>query len=349
MRTSILLLIILAVSAVIIGQELPPVSVTQRELPGIAKDLREIETLKSTISPMISLQALEILREKEKAVAIIDKSLSDAEVSAARSIADRSTRQLEIKAKLNRPQQRITHGRAAMFSEFQYQVALVFAGYKKPQDGQFCGGSLIDKAWILTAAHCLNSDTQPADIEVYVGSVRLSSGGRLVPIQHVYRHEQYDADTNKNDIALLELASPVDSQQPIDLVGNSESEASMIKFSRNATISGWGDTREGANEGSDDLLYATTPIANHEACTSSYAMISKQITGDMICAGNGRTDTCQGDSGGPLVLHTSDGKSHLEGVVSWGQGCAEKKYPGVYTRVPSYVGWIHEKIGVQGP
>ncbi len=57
----------------------------------------------------------------------------------------------------------------------------------------------------------------------------------------------------------------------------------------------------------------------------------------MLCAGAEGIDSCQGDSGGPL---TCGGKDTLCGIVSWGKGCAAKGYPGVYTNVANYVGWI---------
>lgn len=79
------------------------------------------------------------------------------------------------------------------------------------------------------------------------------------------------------------------------------------------------------------------PIVDRKECNQDYDGL---IEADMICAGipEGGKDSCQGDSGGPVVI---DGK--LVGVVSWGFGCAEPGYPGVYTNVAYFKNWIDQQ------
>jgi trypsin len=89
------------------------------------------------------------------------------------------------------------------------------------------------------------------------------------------------------------------------------------------------------------LQAVDVPIVNHKSCIKTYTKIGK-VASQTLCAGYlgvGGKDTCQGDSGGPLVQNNT-----LIGIVSWGFGCAESKYPGIYTKISAYINWIQSTI-----
>jgi Trypsin/PKD domain len=106
-----------------------------------------------------------------------------------------------------------------------------------------------------------------------------------------------------------------------------------------ATIIGWGATSSGGPT-SNALLEATAPMVLDSECEAAYLQDFDPTT--MVCAGDGATDTCQGDSGGPLMVPDGPGAFVLVGVTSWGQGCADPDFPGVYVRLgaPQLNAWV---------
>uniref|UniRef100_A0A4W5KGB2 Peptidase S1 domain-containing protein n=1 Tax=Hucho hucho TaxID=62062 RepID=A0A4W5KGB2_9TELE len=160
-------------------------------------------------------------------------------------------------------------------------------------------------------------------------------------LRQVISHPYYNSYTFDNDMALMELDSPVtfsDYIRPICL----PSPQHTFPQGNSVWITGWGATREGGS-GASVLQKAQVRIINGTVCNR---LMGGQITSRMTCAGvlTGGVDACQGDSGGPL---SSPGTGHmfLAGVVSWGDGCARRDKPGIYTTVTKFRGWIKEKTG----
>ncbi|KAM6473094.1 serine protease 1-like [Liasis olivaceus] len=207
-----------------------------------------------------------------------------------------------------------------------YQVSLN-AGY------HFCGGSLIHPQWVVSAAHCYKSR-----IEVRLGEHNIEAvegGEQAIRAGKIIVHPNYDSWLLDNDIMLIKLATPADitsSVSPIPLSNGCPAAGTSC------LISGWGNTLSNGVNYPDLLQCLNAPILSDEECNAAYP---GDITENMVCVGylEGGKDSCQGDSGGPVVC---DGL--LQGIVSWGIGCALPGYPGVYTKVCKYINWIHETI-----
>ena len=150
-------------------------------------------------------------------------------------------------------------------------------------------------------------------------------------------HPQYSGWSLNNDYALLRLSSPVTDFEPIKLCTDTAHDEEPVM----STTMGWGATSSGGSS-SNVLLEVDVPI--DDSC-GNYS--NSDITNNMVCAGynNGGYDSCQGDSGGPLIMTNSDGEYELIGIVSWGYGCAESGYPGVYSRIFPRLSWFFQYIG----
>lgn len=234
---------------------------------------------------------------------------------------------------------RIVGGTTASISDWPYTVALATSGGE-----QFCGGSLIGRRTVLTAAHCVtnnNGDPEdPSDWFVVAGRTNLTlPGGQVTTVDLNNVHPWYDAPSTSYDMALLTLSDPIStsviSNQDLIAVDNGSApwDVGTRVFS-----AGWGNTVSGDdNSGSANQLkqVGLDVLSDDDCLAASFGFNGAS----QICAGDGdfnSNDTCQGDSGGPLVESGEDvggstpADDILIGVVSFGEGCADGK-PAAYS------------------
>ncbi|XP_046965777.1 serine protease persephone-like [Vanessa cardui] len=242
----------------------------------------------------------------------------------------------------------IIGGELANLGEFPHMVAL---GYKMNDGYKFlCGGSLVSKTFVITAAHCIDNLERIEPSIVRVGVIEIGSNEwnkeTDIRIEKIIKHPSYVRSAKYHDLALLKLERPIEvsaNLNAICLYTNKEDPTIPL------TLTGWGTTSATRDLKSPKLLKADVFVVPTNTCKKSYQnwlKLPREITDEQICAGdpNGLHDACQGDSGGPLQgLTASDGYYRLVGVISFGRGCGSTE-PGVYTRIAKYLDWIESVV-----
>ncbi|XP_045605800.1 trypsin-1 [Procambarus clarkii] len=232
----------------------------------------------------------------------------------------------------------VVGGTDATPGELPYQISLQDLSYGFAY--HFCGASIKSELWLLTAAHCVDEiDLDAPDyIQAVAGDVNqvINEGTEQeIALAKIIIHEDYDGFTIVNDIALLQLSSPLELTsyvKPIALPPAEHTSTGMC------VVSGFGATTEGGDP-SDTLQKVSLPVWSDSDCQFAY---EGEIEEGMFCAGlkEGGHDACGGDSGGPLACDDLDTR-YLAGIVSWGFGCGRPDFPGVYTKVSHYIDWIN--------
>lgn len=226
----------------------------------------------------------------------------------------------------------VVGGVRAVQGEFPWMVRLSMG----------CGGTLLTNQIILTAGHCVGPTGPNPSITATVGVVDLAnSDAKTVRSNYVIRDPDYVGYDKGNDWALVRLTEPVRELGTISIAKTPEHNHGLF------TIMGWGADREGGYP-QRWLLKAEVPDVDDSTCGKAYRDSGTNFTDDaMLCAGLfgvGGVDTCQGDSGGPMVLKLEDGTFLQVGIVSWGHGCAQAQFPGVYTEVSTYATKITKAV-----
>lgn len=238
-------------------------------------------------------------------------------------------------------QPRVVGGAPASITSTPWQVALFIGG------SSLCGGSLISATWVLTAAHCVAGSPNPSVI-AGTASLPARTAANELPVVRTIIHPQYDSNRYTADLALIELAQPITPSDQVRIVAlpTGQDPQSWPAAGTSALVSGWGATSFGGGSVAD-LRQATVQVLvgpGGGACGDYGSGYDVQAT---ICAGSaqGGIDTCQGDSGGPLVVDVA-GTPTLAGVTSVGNDCAQAAFPGIYSRVTTYLDWIRSLVPV---
>ena len=205
----------------------------------------------------------------------------------------------------------------------------------------FCGGSYLGDGYVLTAAHCVDTDL-PSQLAVKVGGFRYNgTDGERANVTNIYVHPNFNSRNLANDIAILKLDRVISNDKRVEIAAGGLSQYAVT--GDQLSVAGLGRLSEGGSTPSV-LMAVDVPLVSDAQCRTaggSYANVGPVS----FCAGvpQGGIDSCQGDSGGPIVVNRGGVVTQL-GIVSWGIGCARPGKYGVYSDIAALRDWVDSVV-----
>ncbi|ALC38507.1 CG11911 [Drosophila busckii] len=218
---------------------------------------------------------------------------------------------------------------------------IVSLGAKFDKHSHSCGGTIINKHWILTAAHCISNPVGMSAISGLHKRAEVDEKTQHRRVDFGRIHEQYTGGVGPFDIALLHVSEPFIFNE---WVSAATLPAPAEVHEGESHLYGWGQPKSYVLTPAKTLMTITTELINYEECKAALPE-DAPLAPTNICSSalEQSRSACNGDSGGPLVVEHADAASEIVGVVSWGYiPCGLGNKPSVYTKVASYIEWINK-------
>lgn len=228
---------------------------------------------------------------------------------------------------------RIAGGSLTTIQDHPYQVSVRRHGL------HICGGAIISTARVLTSACCINPSASPQIYSILAGTTDRTDecNGQLRNISKFTRYPDYTSKPLENDIAILELETPLKFDNTIARIALPPHNLPDIPDGALVTVTGWGYHYNGSGL-SIKLRALSMPVISNGRC---HDMLGEKILPSMMCAANTEegASSCTGDNGGPLLF-----QGMLYGIMSRSSKCGQSNDPALYTRVPYFTRWIQNFI-----